>query len=178
MHACTVSRPSCIQVYRSGMQQTNAGSTKARFALRWCPCASCIWLLHPAPIDLCPRWSWHCATCAGVFSFLPLAQILHLHSWWSSPTATCAGGVFSRSTSAFTDVHIETHLEDNALAWCIELSFCQRPSKGSMYSHGWLSRLCCAVLSSPAECQIVEWHHVVTVSISSDSSTASHDITS
>ena len=36
--------------YRSGMQQPNAGSTRARSALRWCPCASCIWLLHPAPI--------------------------------------------------------------------------------------------------------------------------------
>ena len=36
--------------YRSGMQQPNAGSTRARSPLRWCPCASCIWLLHPAPI--------------------------------------------------------------------------------------------------------------------------------
>ena len=36
--------------YRSGMQQPNAGSTRARSALRWCPCASYIWLLHPAPI--------------------------------------------------------------------------------------------------------------------------------
>ena len=30
----------------SGMQQPNAGSTRARSALRWCPCASCIWLLQ------------------------------------------------------------------------------------------------------------------------------------
>ena len=29
------------------------------------------------------------------FSFQQLAQILHLHMWWSSPIATCAGGVFS-----------------------------------------------------------------------------------
>ena len=36
--------------YRSGMQQPNTGSTRARSALWWCPCASCIWLLHPAPI--------------------------------------------------------------------------------------------------------------------------------
>ena len=36
--------------YRSGMLQPNADSTRARSALRWCPCASCIWLLHPAPI--------------------------------------------------------------------------------------------------------------------------------
>ena len=35
---------------RSEMQQSNAGSTRARFALIWCPCASCIWLVHPAPI--------------------------------------------------------------------------------------------------------------------------------
>ena len=62
-------RQSWAQFYRNGMQQPNAGSTRARFALRWCPCASCIWLLHPVPIDLCPRWSWHCATCdRGVFS--------------------------------------------------------------------------------------------------------------
>ena len=46
---CTVSRPTWAQVYRSGMQQPNACSTRARFALRWCPCAICIWLLHPAP---------------------------------------------------------------------------------------------------------------------------------
>ena len=30
--------------------------TRARFSLRWCPCASCIWLLHPAPTNLCQRW--------------------------------------------------------------------------------------------------------------------------
>ena len=41
-----------------------------------------------------------------VFSFHQLVQILHLHSWWSSPAATCAGGVFPQSTSAFSDVHI------------------------------------------------------------------------
>ena len=90
--------------YRSGMQQPNAGSTRARSALRWCPCASCIWLLHPAPI-LVPKMvltlrnlRWWC------FSFHPLAKILHLPSWSSSPAATCAGGVFHWSTSAFTNV--------------------------------------------------------------------------
>ena len=30
-----------------------------------------------------------------VFSFHQLAKILHLQSWLSSSTATCAGGVFS-----------------------------------------------------------------------------------
>ena len=90
--------------YRSGMQQPNTGSTRARSALWWCPCASCIWLLHPAPI-LVPKMvltlcnlRWWC------FSFHQLAKILHLQSWLSSPAATCAGGVFHWSTSAFTNV--------------------------------------------------------------------------
>ena len=90
--------------YRSGMQQPNAGSKRARSALRWCPCASCIWLLHPAPIlvpklvlTLC-NLRWWC------FSFHQLAKILHLQSWSSSPAATCAGDVFPWSTSAFTNV--------------------------------------------------------------------------
>ena len=55
--SCTVSRPSWAQVYRSGMQQPNAGSTRAPPQCKSCPCATCIWLLHLAPIDLCPRWS-------------------------------------------------------------------------------------------------------------------------
>ena len=75
---------------------------RARSALRWCPCASCIWLLHPAPI-LVPKMvltlcnlRWWC------FCFHQLVKILHLQSWWSSPAATCAGGVFPWRTSAFT----------------------------------------------------------------------------
>ena len=36
--SCTVSRLTWAEVYRSGMQQPNAGSTRARFALMWCPC--------------------------------------------------------------------------------------------------------------------------------------------
>ena len=35
-------------------------------------------------------------------------QILHLHSLWSLPSATCAGGVFLQNTTTFTDVHIAT----------------------------------------------------------------------
>ena len=92
------------QKYRSGMQQTNAGSTRARSALRWCPCASCIWLLHLASI-LVPKMvltlcnlRWWC------FSFHPLAKILHLQSWSSSAAATCTGGVFPWRTSTFTNV--------------------------------------------------------------------------
>ena len=72
-------------------------STRARSA-------SCIWLLHPAPI-LVPKMvltlcnlRWWC------FSFHQLANILHLQSWSSSPAATCAGGVFPWSTNAFTNV--------------------------------------------------------------------------
>ena len=81
--------------YRSGMQQPNTGSTRARSALWWCPCASCIWLLHPAPI-LVPKMvltlcnlRWWC------FSFHQLAKILHLHSWWSSLAATLRWWCFS-----------------------------------------------------------------------------------
>ena len=92
--------------YRSGMQQPNADSTRARSALRWCPCASCIWLLHPAPI-LVPKMvltlrnlRWWC------FSFHQLAKILHLPSRSSSPAATCAGGAFHWSTSAFTNLFL------------------------------------------------------------------------
>ena len=80
--------------YRSGMQQPNASSTRARSALRWCPCASCIWLLHPAPI-LVPKMvltlcnlRWWC------FSFHQLANypfcshfpLLHSSSHSNAPT--------------------------------------------------------------------------------------------
>ena len=90
--------------YRSGMQQPNAGSTRARSALRWCPCASCIWLLHPAPILVRKVVLIPCNLCWWCFSFHQLAKILHLQSWSSSSDATCAGGVFPWSTSAFTNV--------------------------------------------------------------------------
>ena len=47
---------------------------------------------HTSCIDCCIRHSnnlhWWC------FSFQQLAKILQLHMWWSSPVATCAGGVF------------------------------------------------------------------------------------
>ena len=51
-----------------------------------------------------------CSLCWWCFSFHQLAQILHLHSWWLSPAATCAGGVFPWSTSAFTNVHAYCNL--------------------------------------------------------------------
>ena len=50
-------------------------------------------------------------------------QILHLHSWWSSPAATCTGCVFAWSTSAFTNVYtskfIGMHCNLIALCGCI-----------------------------------------------------------
>ena len=44
------------------MDTTNCGNiieacTRAPPQCKSCPCATCIRLLHPAPIDLCPRWS-------------------------------------------------------------------------------------------------------------------------
>ena len=53
-------------MYRSGMQP-NAGSTRARSALRWCPCASCIWLLHPAAILVPKIVLTLCNLAGGVF---------------------------------------------------------------------------------------------------------------
>ena len=105
---CTASRPSWAQIYRSGMQQPNAACTRGPPQCKYCPCATCIWLLHPALIDLCPRWPWHRATCAGgVFlpstsTNTPLALMVVIACcnlcWWCFP----------RSTSAFTDAHIAT----------------------------------------------------------------------
>ena len=85
--------------YRSEMQQPNAGSTRARSALRWCPCAfgCCILLLYTCAqdgLDIVQFVLVHV-----VFSFHQLAKILHFHSWWSSPAATCTAGVFLWSSS-------------------------------------------------------------------------------
>ena len=86
--SCTVSRPSWAQVYSSGMQQPNAACTRAPPQCRSCPCASCIWLLHPAPIArLVPKMVLTLRNLRWCFSFHQQAQILHLHSWWSSQLA-------------------------------------------------------------------------------------------
>ena len=45
-----------------------------------------------------------------VFFLHQLAQILHLHSWWSLPTATCTDGVFPWSTSVLTNVHTNKYI--------------------------------------------------------------------
>ena len=119
------------QVYRSGMQQPNAACTRAPPQSKSCPCVICIWLLHPAPIDI--------VQLALVVFFLPstsantplalMVVIATCAVWWwwylyiyiyiyiysaNTPLvlmmviATCAGGVFPQSTSAFTNVHIAT----------------------------------------------------------------------
>ena len=63
----------------------------ARSALRWCPCASCIWLLHPVPI-LVPKMvltlcnlRWWCYP--SINSYTPPALMVVI------TTATCTGGV-------------------------------------------------------------------------------------
>ena len=38
-------------------------------------------------VSICCNLCWWC------FSIHQLVQILHLHTWWSSPAATCVGGV-------------------------------------------------------------------------------------
>ena len=38
-------------------------------------------------VSICCNLYWWC------FSIHQLVQILHLHTWWSSPAATCVGGV-------------------------------------------------------------------------------------
>ena len=58
------------------MQQPNAGSTRARSALRWCPCATCIWLLHPAPILVPKMVLTHVPLALVVFFFGALAHLL------------------------------------------------------------------------------------------------------
>ena len=73
--------------YRGGMQQPNAGSTRARSALRLCP-------LCKVHVVAASRSYTLCNLCWWCFSLYQLAQILYLHSWWSSCTATFTGGVF------------------------------------------------------------------------------------
>ena len=65
--------------------------------LTFAPCAGGVFLpstgantpLAHVVVSTCCNLRWCC------FSFQQLAQILHLHMWWSSAVATCAGGVFS-----------------------------------------------------------------------------------
>ena len=68
--------------------------------------AICILLLHPvltsteAGPDLGTLWplnlaSWPSHLTLTVLPLFQLVQTFHLHRWWSSPVATCAGGAFS-----------------------------------------------------------------------------------
>ena len=64
--------------------------------LTFAPCAGGVFLpstgantpLAHVVVSTCCNLRWCC------FSFQQLAQILHLHMWWSSAVATCTGGVF------------------------------------------------------------------------------------
>ena len=86
------------------MQQPNAGSTMVPlYKLLLVPAFRSYRLVPKMVLTLC-NLRWWC------FSFHQLAKILHLQSWSSSPAATCAGGVFPWSTSAFTNVHAYCNL--------------------------------------------------------------------
>ena len=65
--------------------------------LTFAPCAGGVFL--PSTGANTPLAHVVVSTCCNLrcwcFSFQQLAQILHLHMWWSSAVATCAGGVFS-----------------------------------------------------------------------------------
>ena len=71
---------------------------------------SCMLLLHPVPTsadaapDLCTLCPDLCTLhpdlwtlCLWCFPSSQVVQTFHLHRWWSSPVATCAGGAFSFS---------------------------------------------------------------------------------
>ena len=53
---------------------TRAILTRAQTLTRPCPCATCNWLLHPAPTSV---QDWWCPSCHQ------LAQILHVHLQWT-----------------------------------------------------------------------------------------------
>ena len=71
--------------------------------IRVCPCASCngccilLLLVTKMVLTLC-NMGWWCFSCHQ------LAQILYMHSWWSSP-ATHTGSVLAKPTNPFTDAH-------------------------------------------------------------------------
>ena len=77
---------------RNRMQQPIAVCTRAETLIRTCPCAACIWLLHPAP-TISQDGLHPLQLVLVVFPFQQLTQKHKLHSWWSLH-ATCTGGVF------------------------------------------------------------------------------------
>ena len=74
------------------MQQPLAACTRAQPPTRTCPCATCIWLLHPAPTSAQDDLDT-LQLALVVFFCHQLVQIRNLHSWWSSP-AICTGDVY------------------------------------------------------------------------------------
>ena len=87
----------------SRIQQPIAAYTRAQSLTRRGPCATCNWLLHPAPTSaqdgLDPL-----QLALVVFFLLSISAKPQLHLQWASP-ATCDGGVFLIPTSTFTNVH-------------------------------------------------------------------------
>ena len=85
------------------MQQPNAACARTQSLTIPCPCATCIWLLHPAPtsaqmvLTLC-NLRWWCVSCHQ------MAQRPHWYLQWTLST-TCAGGVFLVPFSALSKVH-------------------------------------------------------------------------
>ena len=99
MHIHYLSLPSIHNMLQCPLQHNKVcTSTVIDPNSTWCNCharstqylhlvaTSCSYTCSKMVLTLC-NLSW-------CFSSHQLAQVLHLHSWWSSPAATCAGDVF------------------------------------------------------------------------------------
>ena len=134
-HQCKLQRVKTILVTsRSRMQQPIAACTRAQSLTRPCPCATCIWLLHPVPtsaqdgldplrlalvVFFLPSISVKISLALAVYSicnlcwwcFLVLTSALSkVHTWLASidPAATHCNlhwWYFSSTNQAFTNVH-------------------------------------------------------------------------
>ena len=109
------------------MQQPNAGSTMVPLYKLLLVAASCSYRLVPKMVLTLCNLLWWC------FSFHQLAQILHLHSWWSSPAATCAGVSFPRSTSAIANVHAYCNL--HCVVVVVVVYYINSTSSSCIFSH-------------------------------------------
>ena len=83
---------------------------------------SCMLLLHPTPT--CPEAGL--VLCSHLvlvlLSFHQLAQILHLHMWWSTPVATCTMVFFHPSAGANAPLaHLVVITHCNLCWWCFSL---------------------------------------------------------
>ena len=98
--------------YRSGMQQPNTGSTRARSALRWCPCASCIWLLH----HIC---SLHKGT--TIMQIMPLC---YLYLVAASRSYTCTQDGLDTVQLALVVFFLPPTSENTSLALMVVITCC------------------------------------------------------